>query len=179
MGAITWQTSATYLKSMVAAARALGHLQRVEEKLSAPVREMIRQPAAQSWWSATLLIEFLEALGPEASREVSIRASRDGMGPLIRPLASVVLMLTKSPQQALLTRLGTFASAGVKGIESRFAANADGRGGAVTFTFPEPVPAVVAEVWSGFFDVGFSLARGGSVVKAAISDRTHRFDVAW
>lgn len=174
-----WQVSAKYLKSMVAAMRTLGHFTRVEPALSPASRAAVAAPHTQSWWPGELLVELVTALGLETAREVSIRASRDGMGPLVRPLASVVLALSSSPFEALLLKLDTFVSAGVKGIETRVDFNESRTGATVSFVFPGPVAAEVAAVWTGLFDVGFSLARAGRVVNELPEPTTHRFELAW
>lgn len=174
----TWHASSTYLKSMGAATRVLGHA-RVIDAVGPETRTALASPHAQSWWPGSVLVDLVTALGLEAAKEVSVRASRDGMGPLVRPLAGVVLALAKSPPEAMLQRLNTFVSAGVKGVTADFVPNGQGNGGTVAFTFPEPVPAVMAAVWTGMFDVGFSLAKGGRVVSERIEPSVHRFDVAW
>jgi hypothetical protein len=101
------------------------------------------------------------------------------MGPLVRPLAGVVLALTKSPFEALLNRLGTFVGAGVKGVESRVVMNATKNGAVVSFVFPEAVPAEMVAVWVGLFDVGFTLARSGRLMSEKAEPTTHRFEIAW
>lgn len=175
----TWQASSTYLKSMTAATRVLGHGPRVLAAVGPTTLEMMAAPHAQGWWPGEVLIELVTALGTEAAKEVSVRASRDGMGPLVRPLAGVVLALAKSPVEAMLTRLNTFVSAGVKGVTATFVPNGTNDGGTVAFTFPEPVPPVLASVWFGMFDVGFSLARGGRLVSERIEPAVHHYTVAW
>lgn len=175
----SWQVSASYMRSMVTALRALGQLPRARELVTPATRAMLDAPHAQSWWDGEVLVDVLSALGAQAAREVSLRASRDGMGPLVKPLASVLLALTKSPPRALLSRLDAFVGAGVKGVEARFVPNARDDGGVVSFTFPRPVPAEVAAVWAGLFDVGFGMARSGRVVQETIEPQTHRYDVAW
>jgi hypothetical protein len=177
--AVSWQVSATYLQSMIRACRALGHEARLLAKVSPETKAMLVSPHAQAWWPGDVLIDCVGALGVEAGNEVSIRASRDGMGPLVKPLVGVLLALTKSPIRALIDRLDTFVSAGVKGVKTNFTPNAEGNGGEVTFTFPEPVIPEMATAWTGLFDVGFSLARSGRVVSQTIEGAVHRFIVAW
>lgn len=174
----SWQVSAKYLKSMVGAIHALG-LDAKLSGLSSQTRTALEAPHAQSWWPGELLIDIVSQLGFEKAREVSIRASRDGMGPLVRPLASVVLALTRSPFEALLSKLPAFVGAGVKGVESRVIFRPDGTGATVTFEFPEAVPQEVSAVWTGLFEVGFDLAKTGKVVSQHPSPKTHRFEVSW
>lgn len=172
----SWKVSAKYLKSMAGALHSLS-LEDTLEGVSSEVRTALKTPHAQSWWPGELLIEIVTRLGSEKAREVSIRASRDGMGPLVRPLASVVLALTRSPFEALLSKLQAFVGAGVQGVESRVVFNTPGA--TVTFEFPEPVPAELAAVWIGLFDVGFSLAKSGRIVSEHAEPTTHRFEVTW
>ncbi|MFZ5441152.1 MAG: hypothetical protein ACOZQL_14175 [Myxococcota bacterium] len=177
--AFTWQVSSSYIKSLGAALRVLGHTQRVLEGVGPGSRTALTDPLKASWWPGEVLVDTVTVLGMDAAKEVSIRASRDGMGPLVRPLAAVVLTLTRHPQEAMLSRLGTFVSAGVKGVSTAFVPNGRGNGGRVSMRFPEPVPQVMASVWTGMFDVGFTLARGGRVVSEQLEPTTHHFDVEW
>ncbi|MBL8937151.1 MAG: hypothetical protein JNM69_21510 [Archangium sp.] len=174
----SWKVSAKYLKSMAGALRSLALEDRLEG-LSSQTRTALQTPHTQSWWPGELLIELVTRLGNEKAREVSIRASRDGMGPLVRPLASVVLALTRSPVEALLSKLSAFVGAGVQGVESRVAYKDGGAGATVSFVFPEPVPVELAAVWVGLFDVGFSLAKAGRIVSEHAEPTTHRFEVSF
>ncbi|MBM4783307.1 MAG: hypothetical protein GQE15_36990 [Archangiaceae bacterium] len=174
----TWKVSAKYLKSMAGALHSLG-LDGTLEGVSSQARTALQTPHAQSWWPGELLVELVARLGNDKAREVSIRASRDGMGPLVRPLASVVLALTRSPFEALLSKLSAFVGAGVQGVESRVVFKEGGAGATVSFVFPEPVPVELAAVWVGLFDVGFSLAKSGRIVSEHAEPTTHRFEVAW
>jgi hypothetical protein len=180
---VTWRASATYVTSFVEAVKALGHLDAVLPRLDEATRAMVATPGLQAWWPGNQHLALLEALaavaGVEAVKEVSIRSSRKGMGPVVRPLATVLLSLTKTPALALLSRVGTFVSVGLKGVEARFDAHVGRPGGVAVFTFPEPVPAVMAAAWYGLFDVGFSLARAGRVVEAQVEPTVHRFIVSW
>ncbi len=179
----SWQVKATYMVSFVSAANALGHLAPVRAKLDAATLEMIDRPAARSSWPGPQFIALLEALeaqaGLEAVRAVAIRGSRERMGPVVKPLASVVLSLAKVPMLALLSQLNHFVSAGVQGVDSKFEPHEGRPGGLVTFTFPQPVSAVMSATWHGMFDVGFSLAKGGRIVSEQLAPRTHRFEVTW
>ena len=183
MADLTWQASATYVTSFVQALKEMGHLPAVTARLDARTAEMVKAPHAQSWWAGTQLIALLEAVdavaGVSAAKEAGLRGSRQRMGPLVRPLAGVLLSLSKEPAAALLMRLGNFVSAGIRGIDARFVP-ADGKpGGVVTFTFPEPVPPVMAALWFGLFDVGFALAKAGRVVNEQLSPTVHRYEVTW
>lgn len=180
---VTWEASATYITSFVSAAKSLGHLTAVLPRLDGPTRAMVEAPGRQAWWPGqyllTLLVELESTAGAEAVKETSIRGSRERMGPLVRPLASVILSLTRTPMEALLNRLATFVSAGIKGIDARFVAHQGKPGGMAIFTFPQPVPAVMGVAWYGLFDVGFTLARKGALGSVQIDPTVHRFEVTW
>lgn len=182
MGAVSWRASGTYLGAWVHSAHKLGYADLVRDRVDGPTLEMMRAPGASTWWPGERLLSCLTALqdagGPEAVREVSIDLSRERMGPLVRPLASVVLLFTKAPLVALCSRVQTFISSGVHGIEARFVPT-HSKEGTVVFTFPEPVPVVMGEVWSGVFDVAFSLAREGRIVGQRFEPTAHRFDLQW
>jgi len=180
----TWQVKATYLVSFVGAADALGSLKAVRPLPDAATQEMIDRPSAPASWPGPQFIGLLQALEAQAGREAvkaaAIRGSRERMGPIVRPLAGVVLSLAKVPMLSLLSELDNFVSAGVQGIESKFERNREGRpGGHVTFTFPQPVPAVMSVTWHGLFDVGFALAKGGRIVSERLTPTAHCFELIW
>lgn len=179
----TWQVKATYVVSFVGAANAMGALQQVRPKLDAATLEMIDRPAAQASWPGPQFAALLEALetqvGLEAVKAAAVRGSRERMGPIVRPLAGVLLSLAKVPMLALLSQLNNFVSAGVQGIVATFEPHEGRPGGFVTFTFPQPVPAVMSATWHGLFDVGFTLARGGRIVSERLTPNAHRFEVTW
>lgn len=174
-----WHVSATYLLGMVKVLRALGHYDRVRAGASADARTMLDDPNGRRWWPGPVLAEVLELLGPEAAREVGLRTSRDRMGPLVRPLAGVLLALSRNPTHALLSRLHTFLEPGVQGVVVRYEVRPDGTGGLVTFTFPQPVSRVVASLWAGVFDVGFALAKQGRITSETLGPAVHRYEIAW
>jgi len=179
----SWQVKATYMVSFVSAANAMGYLAPVRKKLDAATLEMIERPAARASWPGPQFIALLEAIeahaDKEAVRAVAIRCSRERMGPVVKPLAGVLLSLAKVPMLALLSKLEHFVSAGVLGVESKFEPHEGRPGGMVTFTFPQPVSAVMSATWHGMFDVGFTLAKGGRIVSEHLAPRTHRFEVTW
>ena len=180
---MNWQASATYVTSFVKAAEELGHLNAVLPRLDAPTAEMVKRPGAQAWWPGAQLIALLTAIetssGRDALKAIDHRASHGRMLRLIQPLASVVLSLAKEPMIALLARLKNFVAAGVKGVDADFMPHVGKAGGVVTFSFPEPVPEVMSVLWRGMFDVGFTMARGGSIVSEQIEPRVHRYEVTW
>jgi hypothetical protein len=169
--------------SFVSAANAMGYLAPVRGKLDAATLEMIERPAARSSWPGPQFIALLEAIeahaGREAVKAAAIRGSRERMGPIVRPLAGVLLSLAKVPMLALLSKLDSFVEAGVQGIDARFEPHEGRPGGLVTFTFPHPVNEVMSATWHGLFDVGFTLAKGGRIVSEHLAPRTHRFEVTW
>lgn len=183
MADLTWQASATYVSSFLQALEEMGHLPAVTARLEARAAEMVKAPHAQSWWAGSQLVAVLEAAEAVARlpavKEAGLRGSRQRMGPLVRPLAGVLLSLSKDPVAALFSRLGNFVSAGVRGIDARFVADEGKPGGVVTFTFPQPVPPVMAALWFGLFDVGFSLAKAGRVVNEQLAPTVHRYEVSW
>lgn len=179
----TWRVSATYVTSFVQALKEVGHLPAVTARLDARAAEMVKNPHSQSWWGGSQLISLLEAVeavaGASAVKEAGVRGSRQRMGPLVRPLAGVLLSLSKEPAAALLLRLANFVSAGIRGVDARFVRAEGQPGGVVTFTFPEPVPPLTAALWFGLFDVGFALAKSGRLVSEQVSPTVHRYEVAW
>lgn len=181
--ASTWQTSATYISSLLEALQKRGLRDAVLAKLDAAVREMAESPHLKSWWpGANLMAVFVaaEAAGGAGTvRHIAVEASRQRMGKLVRPLAGVLLAMAKSPMHALLSRLGTFVSAGLQGVEARFIEEPGKNRGTVTFKFPEPVLPLMADAWFGLFEVGFELAKGGAVVDRATDPTEHRFVVSW
>ena len=180
---LTWQASATYVTSFVHGLEKLGHLRAVSARLDPLTLAMVKAPGAEAWWPGDRLIALLEAteaeVGVDAVKQAGLRGSHDRMGPLVRPLASVLLSLSKNPMQALLSRLSNFVGAGIRGIDTRFVPHVGKPGGVVTFTFPQPVPPVMAAVWHGMFDVGFSLAKAGRIASEQVEPTVHRYEVTW
>lgn len=185
MSPVSWQVSATYMTSFVNASKALEYLPAAMLRLDAETRATVERPGSRAWWPGERLVTLLEAVetvgGSEAVKLSAIRGSRERMGPLVRPLASVLLSLTKTPMLTLVSRLATFAAAGVRGVDVRFVAHEGRAGGVVTFTLPEPVPAVMSQLWHGMFDVAFTLARArdGRIVSEQAAPTVHRFELTW
>jgi hypothetical protein len=100
------------------------------------------------------------------------------MGKLVRPLTSVLLAFSRTPLESLFSRLSIFANVGLRGIDARWTKEVTGRG-TVAFAYPEPVPPIVAELWHGFFSVGFSLARQGVLRDVIVEPTVHRFVIEW
>lgn len=171
------------MTSFVGAAKGLGYFEAMLPRLDAPTRAMVDAPGAQAWWPGERLVSLLLAAeavaGLEGVKAISVRGSQERMGPLVRPLAGVLLALSRTPALALLTRLGAFVSAGVKGVDARFLPNEAKTGGQAVFTFPQPVPPVIGMLWHGLFDVGFSLAHSGRVVSEKFEPTVHSFEVSW
>ena len=171
------------MTSFVFGLEALGHLGAVSGRLDAQTAAMVKAPGAEAWWPADRFIALLQATEAEAGiagvKEVGLRGSHARMGPLVRPLASVLLSLSKRPMHALLSRLGNFVAAGVRGIDARFVPHIGKPGGLVTFSFPQPVPEVMAAVWHGMFDVGISLAKEGRITSEHVEPTVHRYEVVW
>jgi hypothetical protein len=173
-----WEVNSTYIRSLT---RAMTRLGKDAPRLSAPVQAMLARPDDQTWWPGTHLVELLEGLarthGEATVDALSIRASHDGMGVLVRPLVSVVLTFSRSRGVALFSRVDTFAAVGVRGVKAHFVQQGDG--GEVTFTFPHPVPPIVSSVWTGMMDVGFSLARGGKCLSRDLTATQHAYRITF
>ncbi|MFT3712775.1 MAG: hypothetical protein QM817_34420 [Archangium sp.] len=171
-----WEVNSSYVRSLT---RAMSRLGKGATALSVATQSMVDRPDDQTWWPGTNLIELLQALEREHGRAVvdtlSIRASHDGMGVLVRPLVSVVLTFSRSRGVALFSRVDTFTAVGVRGVKAVFAQQGDG--GEVTFTFPTVVPEIVSSVWTGMMDVGFSLARGGRCVSTDLLPLQHKYRI--
>lgn len=178
-----WQVSSTYVTALISSMKHFGHFDAVHAKTEGASRELIDRPSAQRWWPAAPFVSLLATYdlthGRAALIKSNIHASHSRMGPLIKPLASVLLALAKSPAAALMARLPTFLEAGVKGVQSSFEASPTGHGGHVRFLFPEPVPEAVSSVWHGLFDFGFSLAKQGRIVTERLEPAAHHYDVDW
>jgi hypothetical protein len=173
-----WTISGNYLTAMTRAMHSLDHFAGVRARVSPACAAALDSPHQEAWWPGEVLVELVGALGAPATKDVAIWASRESMGKMVRPLASVVLTLSKAPGMALFTRIGAFVGAGVKGITATFEPNADRSGGIATFTFPTAVPSALANVWAGFFDTAFSLTPG-KVVRETLTPTTHQYEVSW
>lgn len=178
-----WQVSSTYATALSASLKHFGRFDAVRAALPDDAKRLVEAPGLQRWWPgpalAAVLTTWEAQCGRPAVTQGNVWASHSRMGPLVKPLASVLLALSKSPAAALMSRLPTFLEAGVKGVVSDFTPAADGHGGQVRFIFPEPVPEAVSPVWHGLFDFGFSLAKQGRVTSERLEPSVHHYDVAW
>lgn len=178
-----WKVSSTYATALVASLRHFGQYDAVRATLRDEPRRFVDEPGVQRWWPGTEIVTVLSAWdslsGRRAVIEGNIWAAHSRMGPMVKPLASVLLAFTRSPANALMSRLPTFLEAGVKGVHSTFTPTADGRGGSVRFHFPEPVPEALSPVWHGMFDFGFAIAKEGRIVNERLEPSVHHYDVAW
>lgn len=178
-----WKVSSSYATALVASLRHCGHYEGVRSTLRDEPRRFVDEPGVQRWWPGSEIVSVLTAWESLHGRPAVIRgniwAAHSRMGPMIKPLASVLLAFTRSPANALMSRLPTFLEAGVRGVFSEFTPNADGRGGHVRFEFPEAVPEAISPVWHGMFDFGFSLAKEGRIVNEKLEPSVHHYDVAW
>ncbi len=183
MSTARWEVSSTYVTALISSMKHFGHFEAVHAKSDDAARTLIDTPSAQRWWPATpfasLLATYDVTHGRAALIQSNIHASHSRMGPLVKPLASVLLALAKSPAAALMARLPTFLEAGVKGVQGHFEPAPTGHGGHVRFIFPEPVPEAVSSVWHGLFDFGFSLAKQGRIVTERLEPAVHHYDVDW
>lgn len=183
MGDLGWKVSSTYATALVASLRHFNQFTAVRAELRDEPRRFVDEPGVQRWWPGTEICAVLSTWeklsGRPAVIEGNIWAAHSRQGPLIKPLASVLLAFSREPASALISRLPTFLEAGVKGVSGSFTPIKDGRGGHVTFTFPSAVPEAVSPVWHGLFDFGFSLAKQGRVVSEKLEPSAHHYEVAW
>ncbi len=177
MSDATWQVSSTYVSAFSQSLRALGLFEAVHAK--AP--ELLVSPNAQRWWPGADFVALLQACEAAHGRAqviaANVRTSHERMGPLVKPLASVLLALSSTPTAALLKRLPAFLEAGVRGVSG--SSELRGDGATVRFVFPSPVPEVTSAVWHGLFDVGFSIARQGEVVSEVLAPTQHTYEIRW
>lgn len=172
-----WAVSSTYLRALRQAMVAHG--------LSAPtdptLARFLGELHLQSWWRGADVVRLFDHLsttaGPSVAERLAYLASRDGMGPIVRPLASVVLALTKSPGHALFSRVQNFVTVGVRGVDAGYTPNAEGC--TLTFRFPSPVGHRASHLWSGMIAVGLELARRGRVTSSSFTDREHRYELSF
>lgn len=179
---VTWECSSTFFSAVRAATKELGQLDLVRAQLDFTSREVVDGLHRQAWWPGQHVVAFFLALeqvgGPGTARRAGVLAAHHGMGKLVRPLTGALLAFSRSPLEALLSRLGTFANLGTRGVTTTWAKTGPGVGRA-SFTFPEPVDPIMAEQWYGMFDLGFQLAKQGSIAKVTIEPAQHHFDVQW
>lgn len=183
MGDMGWKVSSTYATALVASLRHFGQFEAVRSELRDEPRRFVDEPGVQRWWPGneicTVLSTWEKLRGRPAVIQGNIWAAHSRQGPLIKPLASVLLAFAREPAAALMSRLPTFLEAGVRGVTGTFDPLKDGGGGHVTFAFPSEVPDAVSPVWHGLFDFGFALAKQGRIVNEKLEPKAHHYDVAW
>ncbi|HEY0882029.1 MAG TPA: hypothetical protein VGD87_10890, partial [Archangium sp.] len=176
------ECSSTLFAAVRAASKELGYLDRVRAALSFENREMVDGLHREPWWPGERFIDFLLALeavgGPGTSRRAGVLASHQSMGKLARPLTGALLAFSRAPLESLLSRFSTFAGLGIRGVTASWVKTGD-RVGRATVLLPRDTNPILGEQWYGLFDVGFSLARQGSIVKVTIEPRSHVFDLQW
>ncbi len=178
-----WQASSTYLTAFIASLRHLNQFEKVHAAVEPDARAMLDNPRSQRWWSgpvfASVMVTHESVFSRAELTKCHVHASHSRMGPLVKPLASVLLALARSPADSLMQRLPTFMEAGVQGVEGVYTARDDGHGGHVRFIFPTPVPEALSTVWHGLFDFGFTLAKAGRVVSERLEPTVHHYEVTW
>ena len=178
----SWKVSGTYLAALVEAMETRKTLARVKEALPPEVAGMVQGAGQQRWWPGRHLATVVHGLATTASveelRATAVFASRNRMGPLARPLASVILILSRNPIDSLCSRVESFVSLSLKGVHAQWRVTSVGHG-TLTFDFPEPVPVAMSELWHGLTAVAFDLARVGRVERVATDPAQHRFELTW
>lgn len=178
----SWKVSGTYLSALVEAMEARKILPQVKAALPDEIAGLLASAGTQRWWPGTHLVALVEAAAkatsPEELRKTAIFASHDRMGPLAKPLFSIILILSKTPIDSLCSRVESFVALSLKGVHAGWQRTSEGKG-TLTFDFPEPVPAAMAELWHGMTAVAFELARAGRVERVTVEPAQHRFELAW
>lgn len=174
-----WEVSATFLKGISGAVRSLGYLGSLATEADVTVQAAMKDPFQRHWWPGPTLSRVLVVLGPARALEVNLKAAHERMSPIMRPLARVVLVLSRSPHEALLSRVNTLISPGFRGISARFERFGTEQRGEIVFRYPQEVPREVSTVWHGMFDVGLGLTGTGTVTRETLNPAEHRFEVTW
>lgn len=178
----SWQVSGTYLSALVEAMEARQTLTKVRAVLPADVAGVVARVGEQRWWPGTHLTSLVEALGQVTSleevRATAVFASHSRMGPMAKPLFSIILIMSRNPLDSLLSRVETFVALSLKGVRAKWALTGEGQG-TITFDFPAPVPPAMAELWHGMTTLGFELARVGRVERVTVEPAQHRFELKW
>ena len=174
-----FEANTSLVKSLVAAMKKLGHFERVSMAASPALKQLLENPSLQKWWPGALLSELLHLLGSPASREVNIRASNDGMVPLAKGFAGVLLSFSKTPVLSLLSRIDAFAALAARGMEIKVVPTVGQNAVTITFVLPEPVAPQVADVWFSMINEGIALTKTGKVARETVLPTSHTFELEW
>lgn len=155
MGAATnYETSSTYMGGYVKALRGLELLTpEVMAKFEAPQRQMVASPYSQGWWpgaeTEVITRAVLDVHGAAKVEEVGLLTTRNGVGPIISPLISVIGAFFGLEPSTLFERMNDLSSTSIRGITLEWASTGR-RAGTLRVGYPEGLGgATVEPLWRG------------------------------
>lgn len=184
-GRSAFLVSATYLASTLRAMERLKLLdERVKARLGPEQTEFLTQPHARTWWSGSALVQLTavigELQGPAPLEEVGYLTVKDGVGPIIAPMVSVIGAIFGFSPSSFFTRMADLASTSIRGVSIVFA-DRPPTGGLLTVKYPCEVSRVGIEpLWRGAARYVFDVARAkGSVARCGGEGPTFELEVSW
>lgn len=168
-GGSVFQVSSTYLSSTLRALETVGTLDRVVmSRLGEEHREMIEHPHAKSWWPGLPTLEITTAVaeehGPGKLEAAGYLAVKNGIGPIIAPMASVIGAIFGFTPSSFLSRMADLSSTSIRGVGIVWKERSPLRG-TLVITYPVQVVRVGIEpLWRGAMRYIFDLSRTEGVV---------------
>jgi hypothetical protein len=180
-----YQISSTYFGGSVRVYEELNLLTAdALEKLGAELREAIRSPYAQAWWSGKTFRRIGQVLfevhGDAVMEEVGYRVAKSATGPIIRPLVAMIGALFGLSPGSLFTRVAALTNATIRGVPMRWIQRGP-RSGTFAVVYPPPIAPAQVPLWRGSIRFVFELAGvEGTIAQIRIeNDETMVADVSW
>lgn len=157
-----YEASASYVDALL---RALGRsaLPGVIEVMDPIALPMVQDVYGEPWHPAVQLEAFgaamLQARGPEAFEELTYRAMKDRFGAIVLPMLKRSLETTGRSPTAILGNLSGVIEVGLRNLDLKWKAAADGKSGSLYITYPRPVAAHVDHSWRGMLRYVFEVTQ--------------------
>lgn len=156
-----YEASSVHVAGFVAAAKAVGALEKALPHVAPETRAVVERPFDRKWVPAAVIQDLTATVaakaGPEVLAELNYRMTRDSLGRLVLPLLKVGMALTGRSPASVFSRLDDSVKVAMKGVHVTWEATSPS-GGVVRISYPEPPPPVVHHAWAGVFRFGYELA---------------------
>jgi hypothetical protein len=180
-----YTVSATYLAGTIGYMKEAGLLtDAFLGKLPAELRELVANPFGKSWWDGRFVEPLGQAVvatyGNDIAEEVYFQTTLKGVGPIVRPLVSVVSAMFGLNPGTLFSRIGELARATVRGVTAKYQSLGPNEG-IISVTYPPPLNRVVLEqVWRGTVRCIFGFTKAdGRVLDVKVEGSTLLLHLSW
>lgn len=184
MSAQNYETSSTYIGGYVKALRQLELLTPdVVSRLGDVQRAMIASAYSRGWWpgdeSEVISKAVLDVHGAAMLEEAGLLTTRNGVGPIISPLISVIGAIFGLKPAALFERMSDLSSTSIRGVLLEW--RSTGRStGTLIITYPQGLGgATVEPLWKGACRYVFETARVTGTIDSTLDGGVLQFSLRW